>query len=259
MGEAASLTSSKDFPYRIHCRWSGDSGVVYVCAREEDHDSGDLRWRRSIQGKVLRRWLAMVSYVIVFRSGPRSFWKARGAAGVRGAHRADLPGERPAESFTLVTRVVGTGPDSARVPTTPPERVARNPQTLLRVRVLHRAFGQRTVLDRSRRNCFNQLKRLRSETKPAPVRGLRNLAAGARLLLKGLADGAIADPTIAPSASPLSGARCSGCEIPNPTHSGRLVSLRSHLSWLSSSGAIDSRGCRSFLRQRCSTRTRSSV
>lgn len=139
--------------------------------------------------------VAMVSYAIIFRTGPQTFLERARAAGFAGLIVPDLPGDEAAELFAL-TRQAGLDLIQLVAPTTPPERVRA---------ILHHCSGfvyciavagTTGARDSIAPGLLNQLRWLRGETELPLCVGFGISQPEHLAPLKGLADGAIVGSAI---------------------------------------------------------------
>lgn len=139
--------------------------------------------------------VAMVSYAIVFRSGPGQFLKQARAAGFAGLIVPDLPGDEAGELFTL-TREAGLDLIQLVAPTTPPERVREILKHCSGFVYCIAVSGTTGARDSIAPELLKQLKWLRSETTLPLCVGFGISQPKHLAPLKGLADGAIVGSAI---------------------------------------------------------------
>jgi tryptophan synthase alpha chain len=140
------------------------------------------------EGEQLPPLVAMVSFAIIFRTGPAAFLKRAADAGFSGLIVPDLPGDEAGDFTQLVT---SHGLDLVQLvaPTTPMERVEKILQAASGFVYCISVAGTTGVRDQLPAELAGQLKELRSMTdlpfavgfgisKPEQVETLRGLADG---------------------------------------------------------------------------------
>lgn len=144
---------------------------------------------QSVSGSVPTPLLAMVSYAIIFRTGPERFVKAAAAAGFAGLIVPDLPGDEAAE-FAQIVAPTGLALIQLVAPTTPPERLSKILQHASGFVYCIAVAGTTGVREALPSDLTAMLQQLRRETtlplavgfgigRPEQVRGLKLLADGA--------------------------------------------------------------------------------
>jgi tryptophan synthase alpha chain len=139
--------------------------------------------------------VAMVSYAIVFRSGPKEFLRRAREAGFAGLIVPDLPGDEAADMFAT-TREAGLDLIQLIAPTTPPERVREILKHCSGFVYCIAVAGTTGARDSIAPELLNQLKWLRSETSLPLCVGFGISQPEHLAPLKGLADGAIVGSAI---------------------------------------------------------------
>lgn len=144
---------------------------------------------QSVSGSVSTPLLAMVSYAIIFRTGPERFVKDAAAAGFAGLIVPDLPGDEAAE-FAKIVSPSGLALIQLVAPTTPAERLAKILEHASGFVYCIAVAGTTGVREALPGDLTAMLQQLRRETtlplavgfgigRPDQVRGLKGLADGA--------------------------------------------------------------------------------
>jgi tryptophan synthase alpha chain len=144
---------------------------------------------KSVSAEVPTPLLAMVSYAIIFRTGPERFVNEAAAAGFAGLIVPDLPGDEAAE-FARIVAPTGLALIQLVAPTTPAERLAKILQHASGFVYCIAVAGTTGVREALPGDLTAMLQQLRQQTtlplavgfgigRPEQVRGLRDLADGA--------------------------------------------------------------------------------
>jgi len=144
---------------------------------------------KTVSAEVTTPLLAMVSYAIIFRTGPEHFVQEAAAAGFTGLIVPDLPGDEAAE-FARLVAPSGLALIQLVAPTTPPERLAKILQHASGFVYCIAVAGTTGVREALPGDLTAMLRQLRQQTtlplavgfgigRPEQVRGLRGLADGA--------------------------------------------------------------------------------
>lgn len=148
-----------------------------------------------LKGKPLAPLVAMVSYAIIFRAGPRQFLQRAKLAGFSGLIVPDLPGDEAAGLFA-VTRATGLDLIQLVAPTTPPERARTILKHCSGFVYCIAVAGTTGARDSIAPELLNQLRWLRGETDLPLCVGFGISQPEHLAPLKGLADGAIVGSAI---------------------------------------------------------------
>jgi tryptophan synthase alpha chain len=144
---------------------------------------------KSVTAEVQTPLLAMVSYAIIFRTGPERFVKDAAASGFSGLIVPDLPGDEAAE-FARVVAPTGLALIQLVAPTTPAERLAKILQHASGFVYCIAVAGTTGVREALPGDLTAILQQLRQQTtlplavgfgigRPEQVRGLKGMADGA--------------------------------------------------------------------------------
>jgi tryptophan synthase alpha chain len=139
--------------------------------------------------------VAMVSFAIIFRTGPQQFLERAKAAGFSGLIVPDLPGDEAADLFAL-TRAAGLDLIQLVAPTTPPERAREILKHCSGFVYCIAVAGTTGARDTIAPELLNQLRWLRGETQLPLCVGFGISQPEHLAPLKGLADGAIVGSAI---------------------------------------------------------------
>ena len=146
--------------------------------------------------------IAMVSYSIVFRTGPRAFVDRAAAAGFAGMIVPDLPGDEAGELVSIV-RAAGLDLVQLVAPTTPPGRVDRIVEASSGFLYCISVAGTTGVRDRLPDELDGQLAALRERTELPLAVGFGVSRPEHVSALRGQADGAIVGSALVRQLEPL--------------------------------------------------------